>query len=164
MLRCALVSVVNFLRIKAAALQAENLVVAPVGHQRCRLRILAEELLAHVRAIFGFESLIFAVHALFHTFEQHAGVVAGQQFIPAGAPDDLDYVPAGAAEGCFQLIDDLSVAAHGPIKPLQVAINYKNQVVELLTRSQCQLRAQHLWFIGFTIAHKGPDFARSRLD
>ena len=106
------------------------------------LGILAEKFLADVGAVFGFEGLVFAVHALFHALEQQAGVVARQQLIPAGAPDHFDHVPAGAAEGRFQFLDDLAVAAHRAIQPLQIAVDDENQVVELLARSQRELRAQ----------------------
>src|SRR5262245_55524659 len=104
----------------------EDFVVRPSGHQRCSFRILAEKFLAYEGSVFGFEGLVFSVNALFHALEQHAGVVASEQIIPAGAPDYLDYVPASATEGRFQLVDDLSVAAHRAIQPLKVAIHHKN--------------------------------------
>src|SRR5205807_2735832 len=106
------VSVVNFLRIKTTALQTEDFFVSPVCYERRSLWILAKKFLAHESAIFGLESLVFAIHALFHPLEQHAGLVAGQQIIPAGAPDHLDNIPSCAAESRFQAIKDLAVAPH----------------------------------------------------
>src|SRR5689334_9112358 len=99
MLHGPLVRVKDLLWIKTAALQAENLVIAHIGDKRCGFRILAKELLAHKRAVFGLESLIFAVDALFHPLKQHSGVIARQKVVPSAAPDHLDHVPSGAAEG-----------------------------------------------------------------
>src|ERR1051326_4033491 len=61
----SLVRVIDFLWIMAAALKPENLFICPVSHQRCRLRILAEEFLADECAVFSFERLVLAVHAFF---------------------------------------------------------------------------------------------------
>ena len=47
------------------------------------------------------------------------------------APDQLDDVPAGAAEGGFQFVDDLSVAAYWTIQTLKIAVDDEDQVVEL---------------------------------
>jgi hypothetical protein len=60
--------------------------------------------------------------------------VLGQQRIPVAAPEHLDDVPAGAAEGGFQFLDDLAVAAHRAVEALQVAVDDEDQVVELLAR------------------------------
>src|SRR6266540_1158029 len=60
------------------------------------------------------------------------GLVLGEQRVPVAAPDHLDDVPAGAAEGALQLLDDLAVAAHRPVEPLQVAVHDEDEVVELL--------------------------------
>src|SRR5579864_3368194 len=157
----ALVGVVDLLRIEAAALQLEDLVVGHVGDQLQRFRIFAEEVLAHKGAIFGLEGLVFAVDALFHALDQHAGVVAGQKRVPAGAPDDLDHVPLGAAEGGFQLVDDLAVAAHRAVKPLQVAVDDEDEIVEFLARGQRELRTHGFGLVGLAVADEGPDFARS---
>ena len=63
-------------------------------------------------------------------------VSRGQQLVPARAPQDLDDVPAGAAEIAFQLLDDLAVAAHRAVEALQVAVDDEDQVVELLAAGQ----------------------------
>ena len=80
------------------------------------------------------------------------------QLVPVRAPDDLDHVPARAAEARFQLLDDLSVAAHRPVQPLQVAVDDEDQVVELLPRSQRD-RAQRLRLVRLAVSQKGPDLA-----
>ena len=46
------------------------------------------------------------------------------------APNDLDHVPARAAEDGLELLDDLAVAPHGAVEALQVAVHDERQVVE----------------------------------
>ena len=53
---------------------------------------------------------------------------SGSQLLPQMHLDD---VPAGAAEGGFQFLNDLAVAAHRAVEALQVAIDDEDQVVEL---------------------------------
>ena len=89
---------------------------------------------------------------------QQAVLVLGQQRVPVAAPDDLDDVPAGAAERAFQLLDDLAVAAHRAVEPLQIAVDDEDQVVELFARGQRD-RAQRFRLVGFAVAQEGPDLA-----
>ena len=109
---------VHFVRIVPAAIQTPDVVVRHIGHQRLELGILAEEMFAHIRAIVRFHRLIFAVHALFHAFEQHAGLVFHEQRIPVRTPHHFNHVPACAAKVRLQLLNDLAVAAHRAIEPL----------------------------------------------
>ena len=57
---------VDFVGIVAAAVEAPHFVVRPVGDQRARLGILAEEVLAHVGAVARLVRLIVAVERLAH--------------------------------------------------------------------------------------------------
>ena len=155
----ALVGVIHLLRIVATAVQPVNVVVAHIGDQLQQLGIPAEKFFADVGATLGFEILILAVHALFHALEEQAGSIEGQQAVPVGAPDHLDHVPAGPAEGRFQLVDDFSVAAHRAVQALQIAIDDEDQVVQLLAGSQRQ-RPHRLRFVGLAIADERPDLAR----
>ena len=93
---------------------------------------------ADVGATLGLEVLILAVDAFFHALQQQAARVACEQLVPIGAPQDLDHVPAGAAECRFEFVDDLAVAANRAIEPLQVAVDDEDQVVELLARPERQ--------------------------
>ena len=77
--------------------------------------------------------------------------------IPLAAPENLDDVPARAAEGGFEFLNDLAVAAHRAVEALQVAVDDKNQVVELFARSQGD-RAERFGLVGFAVAQKRPDF------
>ena len=74
------------------------------------------------------------------------------------APEQLDDVPAGAAEGAFEFLDDLAVAAHRAGEALQVAVDDEDQVVELLARGHAD-GAQRFDFVGFTVAEESPDLA-----
>ena len=76
--------------------------------------------------------LVIAIDRLAHPVDEDAIGIAGEQRIPIGTPDDLDDVPAGAAEGPFQFLNDLAVAADRAVEPLQVAVDDEDQVVEFL--------------------------------
>jgi hypothetical protein len=131
-LRRRVVGRVDLLRVVAAAGQGPDLVVRHVGDHGLQLGVLAEEVLAHVGAVLRLEVLVLAVDRLLHPAQQDAAAVAGDQRVPAGAPDGLDDVPAGPAEDALQLLDDLAVAAHRPVEALQVAVDDEDQVVEPL--------------------------------
>ena len=60
----------------------------------------------------------------------------------------FDHVPAGAAEGRFQFLNDAAVAAHRAVQALQIAVDHEDQIVQLLARSQRQ-RAQRFRLIAF---------------
>src|SRR5262249_11847133 len=78
------------------------------------------------------------------------------------APDDLDDVPAGAAEGGFQLLDDLAVAADGAVEPLQVAVDYPDEVFQPLARRQRD-GPERFRLVGLAVADEAPDFLLGRV-
>jgi len=136
-----LVGGVDLRRVVPTARQRPDLVVGHVLDQVEQLGVLAEEVLADVRAVLGLEVLVLPVDALLHALEQQPGLVRGQQRVPARAPDDLDDVPPGAAEAALQLLDDLPVAAHRAVEALQVTVDHPDEVVQLLPAGQTD-RAQ----------------------
>ena len=142
--------------VVAAPAEAGQVVVGEVVHQSAEARVGAEEMLADVRAARHGVLLELAVHGLVHLVDEHAVGVAGQQVVPLAPPDDLDDVPAGAAEDALQLLDDLAVAAHGPVQALQVAVDDEGQVVEVLAAGHPQ-RAEGLGLVHLTVAEEGPD-------
>src|SRR3546814_11260369 len=87
-------------------------------------------MLARVGATESLAVLVFAVDCLHHQLAQLAAAIARQQRIPVTAPDRLDDIPAGATELALQFLDDLAVAAHRAIEPLQIAVDDANQVVQ----------------------------------
>ena len=154
---------VDLVRIVSAAVQAPDIVVRHVGNHIEQFRILAEEVLAHKRAVLRLESLILAVNAFLHALQQDAALVAHEQRVPVRAPDHLDHVPAGAAETGFELLDDLAVAAHRPVEALQVAVDDKDQVVEFLAPGKRNC-AERFGLVHLAVAHERPHFAALRLD
>ncbi len=89
-----------------------------------------------------------------------AAVVVGlEQGVPARAPHHLDHPPAGAAEDRLELLDDLGVAAHRAVEPLEVAVDHEDQVVEALAHREAD-RADRLDLVHLAVAEEGPDLAR----
>ena len=158
-----LVCVINLLGIVPAAAQLPDLFIAHVLDQLERFGIFPEKFLANVGAALGLKRLVLAIDALVHELDQRACLVARQQFVPIAAPHQLDHIPARAPEYGFELLDNLAVAAHRTIEPLQVAVHDKDQVIQLLAGTERD-RAERFGFIRLAIAQKRPDFARSRLD
>src|SRR5208337_5329994 len=125
---------------------------------RCGFRIAAEEVLADVGAVLRLEVLVFAVDAFLHQLAQLAFRVPGEEPVPAGTPQALDDVPAGAAEVGLELLDDLAVAAHRTVEPLQVAVDDEDEVVEPLTSGERD-RAERLRLVHLAVAAEHPDLA-----
>ena len=145
-------------RIVAAEAQLAQLLVGQVADERLQARIAAEEVLADVRARLDRVLLVLAVDDLAEAPHEQAVGVLLEQRIPVAAPETLDDVPAGAAEDRLELLDDLAVAAHGAVEPLQVAVDDEDQVVELLAARQRD-RAERLGLVGLAVAEEGPHLA-----
>ena len=115
-------------------------------------------MLAHISAVVGLEGLVVAIQRVHHDLAQGAVLVARQQRVPVAAPQQLDHVPARAAELAFEFLDDLAVAAHRAVQALQVAVDDEHQVVELFARRQANgAQAFHLVHLAVTAEH--PDLA-----
>ena len=155
----ALIGVVDLQGIVAAAAQRENFFVAHVLHQLQQLWIFAEKFFAHVGAVLGFETLILAVQASPMRLIRRPVVSRASSGVPIAAPQNLDDVPAGAAERGFEFRDDLAVAADRSIQALEVAVDDEDEVVQLFARGQRD-GAQRLGFVGLAVAQEGPDLAR----
>ena len=139
-----------------AAGQVADLVVRQVLDHLAQPRVAAEEVLADVRPRLDAVGLELPVGGGVHLVDQHAVGVLGQDRVPVAAPDDLDHVPAGAAEERLQLLDDLAVAAHRAVEPLQVAVDDEGEVVQLLARGQAD-GAEGLGLVHLAVAEEGPD-------
>src|SRR6185312_16705478 len=63
----------------------------------------------------------------------------------------------------FQLVDNALVAAHRAVKPLEVAVDYEDQVVQLFARGDGKC-AERLHFIRLAVADEGPHLTRGLLD
>ena len=154
-----LVGVEDLDGIVAAESQALQLIVGQVLDHLQQPRIGAEEVLAEEGARFDGVLLILPVHDLAHPLREQSVVVAREELIPVAAPHHLDDVPSRAAEQRFELLDDLSVAAHRAVEALQVAVDDPDQVVELLARRQRD-RAERLGLVGLAVAEERPHLVR----
>ena len=119
-------------------------------------------MLAQVLAGLDGVFLIFAVDDFAHPLDEQAVFVFREQRIPVFAPDHLDDVPARAAEDRFELLDDLAVAAHRAVEPLQVAVDDEDEVVDFFARRQRD-GAERLGLVGLAVAEKRPHLRVRRL-
>src|SRR5262249_50956708 len=128
---------IDFHRIVAAADQhlAQRLIRNVLDHLQ-QLRIPAEEVFAQVGAGRAAIPLIFAIDGCAKQLDEQPVAVAREELVPAGAPDDLDDVPASAAKGSFQFLNDLAIASDRTVKTLQVAIDDEGKIVEVLSRGE----------------------------
>ncbi len=124
--------------------------------------VRAEEVLADVGARLGGVLLELAVEGGVHPVEEDAVDVLGQQLVPVAAPDDLDHVPPGPPEEGLELLDDLAVAPHRAVEPLQVAVDDERQVVEVLAAGDRQ-GAGGLGLVELAVAHEAPHPAVRRV-
>ena len=148
----------DFMRIVAAAVELPDLLIGHISDQLFGGRMFAEEMLAGVGAAFAFEGLIFAIHRIGHNPAQLRAVIAHQKRVPERAPNHLDDVPAGAFEIALQFLDDFAIAAHRPIQALQIAINDKDQIIQIFAGGERD-GAQAFRLIHLTIAQKRPDLS-----
>ena len=158
-----MVSRVHLERVMATTVEAIDVLVGHVRHQFLQLRIGAEEMLAGVGAAVLLVGLILTIHALFHTAAQQALVIFFKQGIPQTPPDHLDHIPAGTTEHAFQFLNDLAVTPYRAIQTLQVTVDHKHQVIQLLAAGQSQ-RTEGFRLVHLAIAHEGPHLAVVLLD
>ena len=147
---------IHLARVVTTAEQFANLVVGQVIHQLEQFGVFTEEMFARMASRLDRVFLIIAVHRFLHALQQKALRVLGKQFVPIRAPDDFDDIPARAAEGGFEFLNDLAVAAHRAVESLQIAIHDPDQVVEILARRERE-RAKCFRFVRFAVAHERPD-------
>ena len=156
-----LVGGIDLAVVVAAPAQLGEIVVRQVLDELAQARVRTEEVLADVGAAGDRELLELAVERLVHLLDEDAVDVAGQQVVPLARPDDLDDVPAGAAERRLELLDDLAVAADRAVEPLQVAVDDERQVVEALAGGDVE-RAERLGLVRLAVAEEGPARASRR--
>ena len=157
-----LVRGVDLAVVVAAAAELEDVVVGEVLDDPAQPRVGAEEVLADVVAARHRVLLELAVERLVHLLDQHAVDVARQQLVPLAAPDDLDHVPAGAAEQALELLDDLAVAADRAVEALQVAVDDERQVVEAVAGGERDA-GDRLGLVHLAVAEERPDALLARV-
>src|SRR5688572_20109542 len=151
-----LVSRIDLDRVVAAEREFFQLLVGEMRHHLEQFRMGTPEMLADVVAGLDGILLILAVDDLAHAPDEESLAILLEERVPFAPPDHLDDVPAGPAEDRLELLDNLPVAAHRPVEPLQVAVDDKDQVVELFTRRERD-GAKRFGLVGLTIAKERPD-------
>ena len=141
--------------VVAASTELGEVVIGQVLDELAQPWIRPEEGLADRGAVAHGEALEVAIERLVHLVEEDAVLVTGQQVVPLARPDDLDHVPAGAAEDRLELLDDLAVAADRAVEALEVAVHDEGEVVEALARRQAQ-RTDRLGLVHLAVADEGP--------
>ena len=144
------------------AWQPAQVFVGEMLDELAQPRVGTEEVITDVRTGLDGVALELAVDGGVHLVEQHAVDVTGEQLVPLGTPDDLDDVPARAAEHGLELLDDLAVAAHRPVEALEVAVHDPDQVVELLTRGERD-RSERLGLVALAVAEEAPHLGAARV-
>jgi hypothetical protein len=139
----------------AAAAQAIDLFVRHVRGERAQLGIRPEEVFLIVRAVVRTERLVFAIDHGSETAQECVLRIAREQEIPLGTPQHFDHVPAGADEERFEFLDDLAIAAHRSVEPLQVTVDHERQVIEILARRERQAR-NRLRLVHLAVAEHTP--------
>ena len=150
---------VQLAKVVPAALERVDVGLAHVGHELLHLGVLAEEVLDVVGAVVGPERLVLPVHRAAERTQQHVARVARKERVPVAAPQHLDDVPARTGEERLELLDDLPVAAHGPVQALQVAVDDEGEVVQPLARGQREA-GDRLGLVHLAVAEHAPDVAR----
>ena len=151
-----LVRRVDLDRIVPAERQLLQLLVGQMLDHLEQPRVGAPEVLPDVGARLDRVLLVLAVDDFAHPLDEQAVAVLLEQRVPLAAPDDLEHVPAGAAEDRLELLDDLPVAADRTVEALKVAVDDEDQIVELFAGGEGD-GAKRFGFVGLAVAEEGPD-------
>ena len=141
--------------VVAPAAQPSQVVVGKVLDQPAEPFVRPEEVSTDVPAGLDAILLELSVEGGVHLGDEDAVDVGSEELVPFPAPDDLDHVPARAAEQAFEFLDDLAVAAHRAVEALQVAVDDVDQVVESFPSGQCDT-GEALGFVHLTVAGEAP--------
>ena len=142
--------------VVSAAFEAPDLGVGHAVDHREGARVAGEEVLAHEGAGLGLVGLEVTVGGRVEQVDQGSVVVGAEERVPLASPDDLDDVPAGAAEVGLQLLDDLAVAADRSVEALQVAVDDEGEVVQPFPGGDAE-RPQCLGLVHLAVADERPD-------
>jgi hypothetical protein len=127
-----------------------------VLHHRERSGVASKEVLPDVGAALCFIGLIVTIGSAVHQVAQSPIRIGLQQGVPLATPDNFDDVPSGTPEEALELLDDFSVASDWPIESLQVAVNDKGQVVQVIVGGELQ-GTPALDLVHFSVTEESPD-------
>ncbi len=154
---------VDLHQVVAAALEPVDLFVGHALREPREVLVLAEEVVAVEASVLGREGLHLPVDGVREGAHQRMRGVAREQAVPVAAPQQLDHIPARAAEQLLQFVDDAAVAAHRTVQALQVAVDHPHQVVQLLARGERQ-RAGALGLVHLAVAEHAPHLAAAAIE
>ncbi len=155
---------VNLAVVMPAPLQVSEVVIREVLDHLLEARVGSEEVFPDVGTGLDDVLLELSVERLVHLMDEDPVCVAREKVVPFTTPDDLDDVPARTSEDRFEFLDDLAVTAHRAVEPLQVAVDYEDEVVEPLPRSETQ-SSHRFRLVHLAVAQERPHaLPRSVLD
>ena len=120
---------IDFMGVVTTTVEFPNFLVGHIRDHFTQFGVFTKEMFTHIRAIFGFESLIIPINALIHAFFQQPFGIHRQQRIPTATPNHFEHIPTCTTEITFEFLNDFTVAAYWAIETLQVAVDDKNQIV-----------------------------------
>src|SRR5580692_6899736 len=127
--------------------------------ERVHFGVFVKEVNEIIAAVSRAQRLILAIDRGGEAPKQRMLLVAREQSVPFRAPQDLDDVPARAAEKALQLRNDLPVAAHRPVEALKIAVDDESQVVEPFAGRERKAR-NRFRLVHLAIAEDAPDMPR----
>ena len=151
-----LVGGVDLDRIVSAATQVTNLIVTQMLNELQQIGMPTEEVVANVGPRLDAVLLELTVHDLAERLDENARLVGIEQRLPVAAPHNLDDVPTGSTEDPFEFLNDLAVATHGSVEPLQIAVHNPREVVQFFARGHRDW-SERLRLINLAIAEERPD-------
>ena len=148
---------VHFFGIVTSATQFLELFVREMFDHFEQVGMGTKKVAADVFAGFDGVFLVLTIDDFFHAFLKQTLGVFFEKCVPIVSPYNFDDIPASAAKDLFEFLNDLAIAAHGTVEALQVAVDHKDEVVELF--AGCQTNgAEGFGFVCFAIANEDPDF------
>ncbi len=120
----------------ATTIQAIDIFIGHIFDHFQQLGVFTEKMLAGISTVVALIILVLAIHSLVHSLLQQARLIFFQQRVPETSPHHLNNIPAGAAKNPLELLNDFAIAAHWAIKALEIAIDHKNQIVEIFPARQ----------------------------
>ncbi len=163
MIRCRVISGIDFYRIVTTTPQPVDVLVGQMRRQLRKLRVLVKKMFAVKPAVGRRQCLELAVNGLVKRAQQQHLRIAREQRVPIGSPQKLDHVPTGAGKKPLELLNDRTVASHRAIESLQVAIDDEDQVVEPFARGNRKSR-QRFGFVHFAVTNERPYLAFVRIE
>src|SRR5699024_11080556 len=152
----SLVRGIDFLVVVTTAFQTPDFLVRHICDEFLGGRGASEEVLANETTVFSLISLVVTIWCLVHNTNELTRVIGFQQWVPFATPQYLDDIPASTAERSFKFLDNLAITANRAVQTLEVTVDDKRDVVQLVVGSNVECTAR-FWLIHFTVTKECPD-------